>query len=46
MAAAKVLVTGAYGFIGAAYCAHLAAQGVPYLGAVRARLVGRGGQGA
>ena len=33
----KVLVTGAYGFIGAAYCAHLAAQGVPYLGAVRAR---------
>ena len=33
----KVLVTGAYGFIGAAYCAHLAAAGVPYLGVVRAR---------
>ena len=37
MAAAKVLVTGAYGFIGAAYCAHLAAQAVPYVGVVRAR---------
>lgn len=33
----KVLVTGAYGFIGQAYCAHLAAQNVPYIGAVRAR---------
>lgn len=36
----KVLVTGAYGFIGAAYCAHLAAAGVPYVGAVRARRAG------
>jgi nucleoside-diphosphate-sugar epimerase len=33
----KVLVTGAYGFIGAAYCAHLAARKIPYVGAVRAR---------
>lgn len=33
----KVLVTGAYGFIGGAYCAHLAAHDVPYIGAVRAR---------
>jgi nucleoside-diphosphate-sugar epimerase len=33
----KVLVTGAYGFIGAAYCAHLAGQKIPYVGAVRAR---------
>ena len=33
----RVLVTGAYGFVGAAYCAHLAAAGVPYVGAVRAR---------
>jgi UDP-glucose 4-epimerase len=33
----KVLITGAYGFIGTAYCAHLAAQKVPYAGAVRAR---------
>jgi UDP-glucose 4-epimerase len=33
----RVLVTGAYGFIGAAYCAHLEAAGVPYLGAVRMR---------
>ena len=36
----KVLVTGAYGFIGAAYCAHLAAQKIPYVGAVRARRAG------
>ncbi|MEO8133749.1 MAG: NAD-dependent epimerase/dehydratase family protein [Betaproteobacteria bacterium] len=33
----SVLVTGAYGFVGAAYCAHLARAGVPYIGAVRAR---------
>ena len=33
----KILVTGAYGFIGAAYCEHLAARGIPYVGAVRAR---------
>lgn len=33
----RVLVTGAYGFVGAAYCDHLAANRVPYLGAVRAR---------
>ena len=33
----KVLVTGAYGFVGAAYCAHLAAHDVPFIGAVRAR---------
>lgn len=32
-----VLVTGAYGFIGDAYCRHLAAQGIPYVGIVRAR---------
>ena len=32
----KILVTGAYGFIGSAYCAHLAAAGVPHVGAVRA----------
>jgi nucleoside-diphosphate-sugar epimerase len=30
-------VTGAYGFIGSAYCAHLAAAGRPYVGAVRTR---------
>lgn len=36
----KVLVTGAYGFIGEAYCAHLAAQKIPYVGAVRARRAG------
>lgn len=36
----KVLVTGAYGFIGEAYCAHLAALKVPYVGAVRARRAG------
>lgn len=37
MTAGKVLVTGAYGFIGRAYCNHLAATGVPYVGIVRAR---------
>ena len=37
MAIGKVLVTGAYGFIGEAYCAHLAAQKIPYVGAVRIR---------
>lgn len=36
-APSTVLVTGAYGFIGRAYCAHLARNGVPYVGAVRAR---------
>jgi len=36
-APACVLVTGAYGFVGAAYCAHLEASGVPYVGAVRER---------
>lgn len=33
----RVLVTGAYGFVGAAYCAQLEATGVPYVGAVRTR---------
>ena len=33
----KVLVTGAYGFVGGAYCRHLAALGVPHIGIVRAR---------
>ena len=33
----KVLVTGAYGFIGEAYCAYLAALKIAYVGAVRAR---------
>jgi UDP-glucose 4-epimerase len=33
-------VTGAYGFIGSAYCAHLAAAGRPYVGAVRERAAG------
>ena len=33
----KVLVTGAYGFVGGAYCRHLAALGVPHVGIVRAR---------
>jgi UDP-glucose 4-epimerase len=36
----RVLVTGAYGFVGAGYCAHLAATGTPWLGAVRARRPG------
>ena len=36
----KVLVTGAYGFVGAAYCAQLAEKGVPFIGAVRARSPG------
>lgn len=31
----RVLVTGAYGFVGSAYCAQLAAAGVPWLGVVR-----------
>ncbi len=34
---ARVLVTGAYGFIGHAYCAELAAFGVQWIGAVRER---------
>jgi nucleoside-diphosphate-sugar epimerase len=37
MSAGRVLVTGAYGFVGAAYCDHLAATGVEFVGAVRAR---------
>jgi UDP-glucose 4-epimerase len=36
-AAKRVLVTGAYGFIGRAYCDHLAARKVPHVGIVRAR---------
>ena len=37
MSRPAVLVTGAYGFVGAAYCAHLEANGVAWIGAVRAR---------
>jgi nucleoside-diphosphate-sugar epimerase len=40
MSSGRVLVTGAYGFAGAAYCAHLAAAGIPYAGVVRTRRVG------
>jgi len=40
MSAGRVLVTGAYGFTGTAYCAHLAATGVDWIGAVRARRPG------
>ena len=36
----RVLVTGAYGFVGAAYCDHLVATGVDFVGAVRARRPG------
>jgi len=37
LSAPRVLVTGAYGFVGSAYCAHLAASGIPYIGVVRER---------
>ena len=37
MSARRILVTGAYGFVGAAYSTHLAAAGRPWIGAVRAR---------
>src|SRR5258708_3764847 len=37
MSAGRVLVTGAYGFAGSAYCAHLASAGIPYAGVVRTR---------
>ena len=40
MSAGRVLVTGAYGFTGTAYCAHLASTGVDWIGAVRARRPG------
>lgn len=36
----RVLVTGAYGFIGHAYCAHLSERGIPFVGAVRERARG------
>ena len=34
---ARVLVTGAYGFIGRAYCTELASRGIEFIGAVRQR---------
>ena len=37
MSAGRVLVTGAYGFVGAAYATHLATKGRPWIGVVRAR---------
>jgi nucleoside-diphosphate-sugar epimerase len=36
----RVLVTGAYGFVGAAYAAHLSATGRPWIGLVRTRHAG------
>ena len=40
--APRILVTGANGFIGHAYCAHLAQRGVPFVGAVRGLDAGAG----
>ncbi|SOZ13903.1 UDP-glucose 4-epimerase [Cupriavidus taiwanensis] len=37
----KILVTGANGFVGSVFCAHLAERGVPFTGAVRRAAPGR-----
>jgi len=37
MSGPSVLVTGAYGFVGSAYCAHLASSGIDHVGIVRSR---------